>query len=151
MNIELAQQIFNLVLVPLFGILVAYVIKYINAQRDRLKEITDNELIWKYIDILHNIIATCVIATNQTYVNALKEKNAFTKEAQEEAFKKTFEAVKSILSDELVNILSMVYEDLDAYITEQIELIVHLNRENFNNNWDNDDSVVPPLNYTYNN
>lgn len=31
--------------------------------------------------MLGNTIETCVIATNQTYVNALKDKNAFTPEA----------------------------------------------------------------------
>jgi len=36
--------------------------------------------------MLDDTITKCVIATNQTYVDSLKDKNAFDKAAQEEAF-----------------------------------------------------------------
>lgn len=154
MNIVLAQQIFNLIVVPLLGIFVGFLIKYINAQKDRLIETTNNELIQKYVGVLNDIIITCVVATNQTYVEALKEKNMFDEEAQKNAFKLTFDKVKKILSKEAQEVLSMVYEDLDTYITEQIESMVHMNKMNipFNNdnNWNEEwNNTEPPIDYTY--
>lgn len=71
--------------------------------------------------MLVNTIETCVIATNQTYVNALKDKNTFTLEAQKEAFEKTKEAVLAILGEEGQKYLSQIYGDLNVYISKEIE------------------------------
>jgi len=129
MTIELLQQIFNLVLVPLLAILTTYVIKLVNAQTEKIKESTDNELVQKYVTILNDLIVACVMATNQTYVDALKDQNAFTEEAQKKAFEMTFNAIKEILTEEAQAILSLVYEDLDAYIKQQIEFVVKANKQ----------------------
>ena len=132
MWVEFLQDIFNLVLVPLLGVLTFYLIRVLNAQADKIKETMDSALVQKYVRTLNDIIITCVIATNQTYVESLKKQNAFTKEAQKKAFKKTYESVKSILSDEAEEVLSMVYEDLDGFIKQQIEMMVHSNKMELN-------------------
>ena len=154
MWVEFLQDIFNLVLVPLFAVLTIYLIRVLNAQADKIKETTDSTLVQKYIGTLNDIIVTCVIATNQTYVESLKKQNAFTKEAQKEAFKKTYESVKSILSDEAEEVLSMVYEDLDGYIKQQIEMMVHSNKMEFNfyarqQGMEVQQNTEPPINYEY--
>ena len=77
---------------------------------------------------LIDTISACVIATNQTYVEALKKGNAFTKEAQEEAFKQTYEAVMAVLTDEAKKYLTAAYGDLTAYITNKIEAEVNLSK-----------------------
>lgn len=66
-------------------------------------------------------ITDCVVATNQTYVDALKEQNAFDKEAQEIAFQKTFTAVMDVLSEDAKEYLTHIYGDLTAFITTRIE------------------------------
>ena len=119
-----AEQIFITVIIPLLGVLTLYVIKWINVQAEKLKSQTNNELVIKYIDMLNSIIATCVVATNQTYVDALKAQGKFDKEAQKIAFEKTYNAVKEIISEEMTIVLSEAYEDLDAYIMAQIEFMV---------------------------
>ena len=82
----------------------------------------------KYIAMLDNTICACVVATTQTYVEALKKENAFTKEAQLEAFNLTFNAVMAVLSNDAKDYLTNIYGDLTAYITNKIEAEVNLNK-----------------------
>jgi hypothetical protein len=82
----------------------------------------------KYINMLADTIASCVIATNQTYVENLKKDKMFTAEAQKEAFTMTYNAVMAILTDEAKNYLTEAYGDLSAYITQRIEAEVSLNK-----------------------
>ena len=115
-------------IIPLLGILTAYVVKYINIKSEELTNKAKNETSDKYIKMLAETITDCVIATNQTYVEALKKKDAFTKEAQEEAFKKTYEAVMLVLTDDAKVYLTEVYGDLSAYIAMKIEAEVNLSK-----------------------
>ena len=78
--------------------------------------------------MLADTISACVIATNQTYVEALKKENAFTKEAQQEAFQLTFDAVMAVLTDDAKDYLVNIYGDLTAYITTKIEAEVNSNK-----------------------
>lgn len=118
------EQIFEMLIFPLLAILTIYLIKYINTKAEQLKRSTDNELLQKYIGILNDLIVTCVETTNQTYVDSLKEQGQFNEAAQKKAFEMTYEAVKETLTDEMREILAIVYEDLDDYIAKQIEMMV---------------------------
>lgn len=122
---EFLQQIFELCIVPLLAVTTTYTIKLIKKRNIELDAAIDNELAEKYIDMLAETISECVIATNQTYVENLKNKNAFDKEAQEEAFKMTYNAIMAILSEEAKNYLTSVYGDLNAYIVNKIEADVN--------------------------
>jgi hypothetical protein len=110
------------------GLLTAYVIKFINAKSAELQAKVENDTADKYIAMLDSTICACVIATTQTYVDALKKDNAFTKEAQIEAFNLTFNAVMSVLTDEAKKYLTSIYGDLNAYITNKIEAEVQINK-----------------------
>lgn len=125
---EMLQKIFEVCIIPLLGILTAYLVAFIRKKSKELEETSDNELYKKYIELLQDTIVRCVIATNQTYVEALKNKNAFDKEAQKEAFKITYESVMAILSDEAKEYLSTVIGDLQTYITKLIEAEVNVNK-----------------------
>lgn len=125
---SLLYQIFEICIIPLLGILTAYVVKYINIKSEELTNKAKNETADKYIKMLTETITDCVIATNQTYVESLKKKDAFTKEAQEEAFKKTYEAVMLVLTDDAKVYLTEVYGDLTAYITMKIEAEVNISK-----------------------
>ena len=125
---EILQKIFEVCIIPLLGILTAYLVAFIRKKSKELEETTDNELYKKYIELLQDTIVRCVIATNQTYVEALKNKNAFDEEAQKEAFKMTYEAVISILSDDAKVYLANVIGDLQLYITELIEAQVKIQK-----------------------
>lgn len=127
-TMELLNKIFQLCIVPLLGVLAAFLIQFINVKKEELKKKTDNELAHKYLDMLAGTIETCVIATNQTYVDSLKDQNAFDAEAQKEAFNITYNAVSDILSAEAKSYLASIVGDLQKYITEQIEAAVNINK-----------------------
>ena len=126
--LPLLYQILEVCIIPLLGILTAYVVKYINAKSAELQAKVENDTADKYIAMLDDTICACVVATTQTYVEALKKENAFTKEAQLEAFNLTFNAVMAVLSDEAKEYLTAIYGDLTAYITNKIEAEVSLNK-----------------------
>lgn len=125
---EMLQKIFEVCIIPLLGVLTTYLVLFIKQKSKELQETTDNELYKKYIELLQDTIVRCVIATNQTYVEALKNKNAFDKEAQEHAFKMTYDAVMAILTDDAKVYLSNVFGDLEVYITKLIEAEVNVNK-----------------------
>lgn len=123
--LTLLYEILQVCIIPLLGVLTTYIVKFINVKSEEIKATTDSELAAKYITMLSQTISDCVIATNQTYVEALKKDNAFTKEAQEEAFKKTYEAVLVTLTDDAKEYLAEAYGDLNAYIKNKIEAEVN--------------------------
>lgn len=126
--ILMIREIIEVCLIPLLGVLVTYLIKYINTKSKELEASTDNELAKKYISLLSSTITNCVIATNQTYVETLKKQGKFDAEAQKEAFNMTLNAVMALLTDEAKQYLSEIYGDLNTYITNQIEATVNQNK-----------------------
>lgn len=126
--ILMIREIIEVCLIPLLGVLVTYLVKYINTKSQELEASTDNELAKKYISLLSSTITNCVIATNQTYVETLKKQGKFDAEAQKEAFNMTLNAVMALLTDEAKQYLSEIYGDLNTYITNQIEATVNQNK-----------------------
>ena len=124
----LLANIFEVCIIPLLGVLTAYLVSYIKNKSKDLTNKVDSELADKYITMLADTISACVIATNQTYVENLKKEQLFDAEAQKEAFKRTYEAVMAVLTEEAVIYLSSIYGDLTAYITNKIEAEVNLNK-----------------------
>lgn len=126
--LPLLYQLLEVCIIPLLGIVTAYFVKYINAKSAELQNKVENDTADKYIAMLDDTICACVIATTQTYVDALKKDNAFTKEAQQEAFNLTYNAVMAVLTDEAKKYLTNIYGDLTAYITNKIEAEVQINK-----------------------
>ena len=122
------SQIFEVCVIPLLGILTAYLVQYIATKKDALIKQNDNALAAKYITMLSKTITDCVIATNQTYVDSLQAQGKFDAEAQKKAFNMTLTAVLSILNDEAKEYLTAIYGDLNTYITKQIEAAVNKNK-----------------------
>ena len=104
---------------------LTYLITLVKKKKKALQAEIDSELANKYLDMLETTIIDCVKATNQTYVEALKKNNAFTKEAQEEAFERTLMNVMSILSTDCIEYLETITTDVDAYICNKIEAEVN--------------------------
>lgn len=124
----LLTQIFNLCIVPLLGILTTFLVNWIKKKSAELQLKTNNELYNKYIEMLTNTITNCVIATNQTYVDSLKDENAFTVDAQKKALAMTYENVMQILSADAKEYLSNAVGDLEAYVKNLIEAQVKINK-----------------------
>lgn len=122
MDMELLlQQIFEVCIIPLLGILTKFAVEYLVAKRDEAKANTDSATTRKYIDMLYSTVADCVVATNQTYVNALKDKDIFDESAQKAAFELTFDAVLNVLNKDTKDYLNNLTGDANLYITQLIE------------------------------
>lgn len=112
----------------LLSALLAYLIVYINKKKQALLENSKSEIEKKYIEKISKTITDCVIATNQTFVETLKKENAFTKEAQEEAFQKTITNVMSILNEDCIEYLESITSDITVYLRNKIEAEVNKNK-----------------------
>lgn len=131
----LINEIFQVCLIPLLGVLTTFLIKYIhikseeiqlkNKEREDFKHI---DKLNKYIQMLEDTIIKSVIATNQTYVEELKKQGHFDIEAQQLAFQKTLLSVQKNLNSEARRYLTEFYGDLNAYITSSIETAVNENK-----------------------
>lgn len=128
MTSELLTQIFQVCIIPLLGVLTTFIVKWINVKSNQIQKDNDNALANKYIQMLTDTINSCVIATNQTYVESLKKQGKFDAEAQKQAFEQTTQAVLTILSQEAKDYLANIYGDLDKYISEKIEASVNINK-----------------------
>ena len=127
--LELLNQIFQICIRPLLGVLTTFLVAYINKKKEALKTQVDNTLYHKYIDLLSQTITDCVIATNQTYVDSLKASGTFDIDAQKKAFEDTCNNVLAILSDDAKEYLSVALGDLQAYIANRVEAEVKLNKQ----------------------
>ena len=121
--------IFQVCLIPLLAILTKYLVAWIQVKTKELTDTKDNEMFTKYMTLLSYTVINCVVTTNQTYVNTLKEQGKFDAEAQKEAFNKTYEAVMRILTDDAKKYLSEVLGDLDLYINTLIESQVNFQKQ----------------------
>ena len=128
MTEELIADIFQVCIIPLLGVLTAFFVKWVNAQSIKIQTNVEDVTLKKYMDMLTQTISDCVIATNQTYVESLKQQGKFDLDAQKEAFNLTKDAVMTILSEEAQVYLSTAVGDLNAYITKKIEAEVNLNK-----------------------
>ena len=125
---EILVQIFQVCIIPLLGILTSYLVSFLKAKKENLAASTDSEIARKYTEMIIDTVTRCVIATNQTYVDTLKKEGRFDAEAQKEAFNMTLNAVLQTLSEDAKQYVVEATGDLNTYLTELIESLVHQNK-----------------------
>lgn len=126
--IVILQEIFDLVLIPLLAIIAKYFVQFVSIKMDEIKNKQTSEEAKKYLDQVEKAVENCVVATNQTYVESLKNKNAFDAEAQKEAFRMTYEALMATLTVEAKEFLAIAYGDMEVYLKTLIEAKVNTNK-----------------------
>lgn len=122
------EQVFQICIFPLIGALTVWIISLIDTKKKEILEKNNNELLAKYLNMLDDTITSCVLATNQTYVESLKAQGKFDIEAQKIAFEKTYNAVLDILADDAFEYLASAVGDLQSYITSKIEANVNMSK-----------------------
>ena len=125
---ELISNIFQVCVLPMLGLLTTFFIKWVNAKKAEISMNIDDATLEKYLNMLTNTISDCVLATNQTYVESLKQQGKFDVEAQKQAFLLTSNAVIEILSDDAKVYLTTAVGDLNTYIAKKIEAEVNINK-----------------------
>jgi hypothetical protein len=119
--LDILYKVFEVAIIPILGAATLYLVTLIHAKKQELIEKAKNETTKKYIELLDKTITDCVIATNQTYVEALKKAGSFDAEAQKQAFQLTYDAIMAILTEDAQEYLNEAIKDLNAYITTRIE------------------------------
>lgn len=105
-----------------FAILVmASLFVYLTDLSKEKINLIENRNVREATSKLLDIIVKCVGATNQTFVNELKETGGFDKAAQEEAWNDTKASIEKILDNESKEILGKAYGDLNDYINQALE------------------------------
>lgn len=122
---EIVIQIIQVCVIPLLGILTKYLVDYLTAKRNEINSKTDNETAQKYTNMIYQTVVDCVIATNQTYVDSLKNSGSFDEAAQKEAFNRTMNAIMTILSNDAKEYITEATGDLNTYLTQLIEAEVN--------------------------
>ena len=121
---ETLQQILAAA-VPVLCLLItaggAYLVALLRKATDALKKKADNEKTTKYIDMAYGAVSRAVMATSQTFVDALKEEGTFTKDKQIEAFNMAKNTALEILGDEAIAALNEIYGAFDTWINTLIE------------------------------
>ena len=127
--LDILYKVFEVAIIPILAAATVYLVTFIKAKKNEILEKTKNETTKKYVELLDKTITECVLATNQTYVEALKKQGSFDAEAQKQAFKLTYDAIMAILTDDAQEYLAEAIKDLDTYITNRIEAQVVVNKQ----------------------
>ena len=125
---NIITQLFEVVLLPLLSIGTVYVIYLIKVKIAELKEKTKSEKQKAYLEMLDKTICECVLATTQTYVDALKKHGKFDADAQKVAFKQTYDAVMDVLTKDSKKYIETFIGDFEAYVYNKIESEVKLTK-----------------------
>ena len=96
---------------------VAALVKWLNTK-------IKNEQVRAALDNTRAIIAAAVAETSQTFVDKLKASGNFSEALQLEAYEKTFKNVKIQLTAEAESLIKTTTNDVDAWITAEIEKAV---------------------------
>ena len=123
------EQVFELVVFPVLGVLGVYLTYLISVKIKELKQKTNDETTAKYLDMLNETISKVVLATTQTYVDTLKKEGKFDVEAQRVAFEKTYTTIMSLLTEEAKKYITTAVGDLELYVTNQIEAEVKISKK----------------------
>ena len=126
--LDILEKVFEIAIFPAITAAAAYFITWIHAKKQDLEKKTKDATTKKYLDMLEQTIVDCVLATKQTYVEALKKEGIFTAEAQKTAFQRTYDAVVATITDDAQKYLDEAVKDLSTFITNKIEAQVSVTK-----------------------
>ena len=123
--VNLLQDLLYVIIIAVIPVITKFVTSYLDAKKKEI-EVSKENLEFKNtllyaVQIVHDAVDT----VSQTYTYSLKKEGKFTKEAQEEAFNMALESVKRVLSDEMKRMIATTEDDLNTWITLQIESYIN--------------------------
>ena len=122
------HEILYILIVIILPVMVRYIVVYLNVKTKEYSSKLENETLRKYVEDANDIIASIVLSVSQTYVDAMKKAGKFTSQAQKTAKDMAVEKAKELISDASKNAIVVLYNDFEAYINEQIEALVRVNK-----------------------
>lgn len=98
-----------------------YLVNFLRKKGAQIAAQVQSSKAKQYLNEATEAIATAVTAVSQTFVDSLKQNNAFDKEAQVEAREKAKDMAMSIMSEETKYYIYETYGDISNYLTAKIE------------------------------
>ena len=102
-------------------LLTVYAVNFLAHKTKQIKAAVGNELAEKYIGEVADAVTDAVLATSQTYVDALKQSGTFSVENQKEALRKSIAAAKAQLTAGAEDFLHTAYGDVNKFLETKIE------------------------------
>lgn len=118
---EFLHTLLQAVIVAAVPVITGGIIKGISALVKYFSVKTDNDTAKKYLAAAEEAARRAVTYVSQTYVDALKKSDKFTKENQEEALNRAVEKATNLLTHEAVLFLEGAYGDLTEFLKTYIE------------------------------
>ena len=113
------------IIIALGGAAIAYLRTKISSINKNSSNELANRIRWE----VESAVEDAVIAVNQTFVEELKKKNLFDKEAQEEAFDRALDGTLKALSQSTVEFINNTYGDITIWLKDKIEAAVNRNKK----------------------
>ena len=126
---EFLKDIFLAVLTAAVPMLTAYLVVFIRKAGDSAAANTESVKAKTYITEVAEAIAAAVAATNQTYVDSLKNAGKFDWDAQKEAARKALEACLASISPAAQSFIEAAYGDIREYLKTRIEAEVRAQKQ----------------------
>lgn len=118
---EFLKDVFLAVITAAVPVLTAYIVVFIRKLGENAAVNTENVTAKTYITEAAEAISAAVAATNQTYVDALKNAGRFDRDAQQEAAQKALAACLASISPAAQRFIESAYGDVTDYLTTKIE------------------------------
>lgn len=125
---EFLEAIMYLMATVLMPVIVEYAASYLKAKKAIVTEQFENQKLREYANDAVDCVVNAVMDVNQTFVEALKQSGNFSEDAKEKAFKMAKNKVIDIISEESKNAITMLYKDFDAWLDNQIEVCVNMEK-----------------------
>ena len=113
------------IIIALGGAAIAFLRTKISSINNNSSNELANRIRWE----VESAVEDAVMAVNQTFVEELKKKNLFDKEAQEEAFDRALDGTLKALSQSTVEFINNTYGDITIWLKDKIEAAVNRNKK----------------------
>ena len=113
------------IIIALGGAAIAFLRTKISSINENSSNELANRIRWE----VESAVEDAVMAVNQTFVEELKKKNLFDKEAQEEAFDRALDGTLKALSQSTVEFINNTYGDITIWLKDKIEAAVNRNKK----------------------
>lgn len=119
------QELLYVLLIALVPFISKYLIVFLEASKNKVAEQVKNDKVEATVLKVLGIVENAVESTNQTFVSELKKNGGrLTEKTKKEAYEKTYDTVKAMLTNDVIDLIVEEYGDLDVYLDTLIEKVV---------------------------
>ena len=118
------QEVLYVLLIALVPVITKFIIAGLDSVKQLIVQKIENEKAEATVLKVLSIVENAVEATNQTFVSELKANGGLTKEDRDKAYLTTYDTVKCLLTNEVIDLIVKEYGDLEVYLDTVIEKVV---------------------------